>query len=212
MIPGNIILLNGTSSSGKTTLAKALQGALEQPYFHVDVDLFQQSFPPGFLVYGDGLTPAAVEGWLAVFRDDTLVEVRMGPAGYRLAAGLYRAIAGWASAGNHLIVDTAITHPRILAEAVQALYWLPVLFVGVRCQLEIAEQREVARGNRARGGARTFYASAHAHGLYDLEVDTSFASPGECAQVIKAAIERDQPRTAFRQLAQALLAGGETNP
>jgi chloramphenicol 3-O phosphotransferase len=204
LTPGTIILLNGTSSSGKTTLAKALQGLLDQPYFHVSFDQFQQTFPPGFLVLGDGVNPATVDGWLAVFRDDALVEVRIGPAGHRLVTGLYRAFAGLASVGNNLIVDDVIYHPDVLLEAIQAFADLPVLFVGVRCSLEVAEQRELARGNRVRGGARTFHDHVHAHGIYDLEVDTSRASPEECAQIIKEAIERGHPRTAFQQLAQAL--------
>jgi chloramphenicol 3-O phosphotransferase len=33
--PGRIILLNGASSSGKSTLAKALQAALNEPFLHV---------------------------------------------------------------------------------------------------------------------------------------------------------------------------------
>jgi chloramphenicol 3-O phosphotransferase len=33
-----IIYLNGPSSSGKTTLAKALQDAFEEPFLHVGID------------------------------------------------------------------------------------------------------------------------------------------------------------------------------
>ena len=33
-----IIYLNGPSSSGKTTLAKALQESLEEPYLHIGID------------------------------------------------------------------------------------------------------------------------------------------------------------------------------
>jgi chloramphenicol 3-O phosphotransferase len=46
----------------------------------------------------------------------------------------------------------------------------------------------------------------HAHGKYDLELDTATASPLECAQRIKEALDNDHPRAAFRQLA-AMLAG-----
>jgi chloramphenicol 3-O-phosphotransferase len=41
---GKIILLNGTSSSGKSTLAEALQSVLDEPYLHIDGDFFWQSF------------------------------------------------------------------------------------------------------------------------------------------------------------------------
>ena len=36
--PVQIIYLNGPSSSGKTTLAKALQQAFEEPFLHVGLD------------------------------------------------------------------------------------------------------------------------------------------------------------------------------
>jgi len=45
------------------------------------------------------------------------------------------------------------------------------------------------------------YDLVHAHGIYDLEMDTSIATPLECAQTIKAALENEHPRRAFRQLA-----------
>lgn len=38
MNKGHIIFLNGTSSSGKTTIAKALQEKLAEPYMYVSVD------------------------------------------------------------------------------------------------------------------------------------------------------------------------------
>lgn len=202
-MPGNIVLLNGTSSSGKTTLARALQDLLGQTYFHLDLDLFQQTWPPGFLVYSDGENPASAEGFLAVFRDDALLEIRIGSAGFRHMDGMFRAVAGWASAGDNIIVDGVIYHPQVLRAAVQALHTFPVHFVGVRCPLEVAEKREQTRGNRARGGARTFHDLVHAHGIYDLDVDTSLIPPTECAQILKAAMDNNHPRVAFQQLAQA---------
>jgi chloramphenicol 3-O phosphotransferase len=39
---GKIIFLNGASSSGKTTLARALQARLERPAYHLAYDTFSQ--------------------------------------------------------------------------------------------------------------------------------------------------------------------------
>ena len=83
MSVGQIVLINGTSSSGKTSLAHALQGMLAQPCFHLSVDMFQQTWPADFLTYSDGHNPAEADGLLAVFKDDALAEVRVGPAGFR---------------------------------------------------------------------------------------------------------------------------------
>lgn len=38
---GKIILLNGASSSGKSTLARGLQGRLDRPFWHVSIDHFR---------------------------------------------------------------------------------------------------------------------------------------------------------------------------
>jgi chloramphenicol 3-O-phosphotransferase len=59
---GQMVLLNGTSSSGKTSLARALQSALlPEIWLHIDVDLLRKSHPdPTFAA------PAAVEKGIAM--------------------------------------------------------------------------------------------------------------------------------------------------
>jgi hypothetical protein len=47
--PGKVVFLNGASSSGKTTIAKRLQGALQNPYLHVSLDMFLHQLPVSFL-------------------------------------------------------------------------------------------------------------------------------------------------------------------
>ena len=41
----------------------------------------------------------------------------------------------------------------------------------------------------------------HLPGIYDLEVDTSLLSPGECAEVIRSRLEHGPPPEAFQRLA-----------
>ena len=62
------------------------------------------------------------------------------------------------------------------------------LWVGVHCPLPIAEQRERERGDRTVGTVRGQYAVVHAHRTYDLDVDTSAATPRECAEAILTAL------------------------
>jgi chloramphenicol 3-O-phosphotransferase len=38
--PGTSIVLNGCPSTGKTSIAKAIQRTFEAPYLHVGIDLF----------------------------------------------------------------------------------------------------------------------------------------------------------------------------
>ena len=46
---GKIIFLNGTSSSGKTSIAKELQQILKEPYLLVSIDNFISMLPQKYL-------------------------------------------------------------------------------------------------------------------------------------------------------------------
>jgi chloramphenicol 3-O phosphotransferase len=202
MAQGNIILLNGTSSSGKTAIAKALQEIMDDFYIHSGLDHYLERIPRKMNVVSDGRNPAAAEGFLWIFPngDNIVSEIRNGPAAYRLLSGMYHAAAALARTGNHVILDDVIFDPRVLKEAVQTLAEFDVLFVGVRCPLDIAQQRERERGDRTLGLVRADYDLVHAHGLYDLEVDTSILSPAECANVIKDRLLNGPPPDALRRL------------
>jgi len=205
MQPGHIIVLNGTSSSGKTTLAKALQDVMPVPYLHTGIDHFLERYPSRMIVRSDGVNPASAEGWLATFHDNVLVKVQIGPLGYKLIAGMYQAIATLADAGINVIVDDVIYDQRVLRSAVAALHSCNVLFVGIRCPLDVAERRERERGNRAVGGAKTFYDLVHVPRIYDLEVDTAAASPLDCALAIKHSLPTQPLPHAFTRLKSRLM-------
>lgn len=210
--PGHIVFLNGTSSSGTTSVARAFQELAAAPYLHTGVDHFLERVPSRLFVRCDAAEVAAhapVDGWLLPFRDGALVErPRLGPSALRILSGMYRAIAALAGAGVNVVVDDVIYDARVLQAAGRALADLPVLFVGVRCPLAVAEARERARGDRAPGGARVFHGLVHqlvaAHGRYDVEVDTAEHTPTECARAIQQALTGGTPGTAFRELQQRL--------
>ena len=48
MTPGRIVLLNGASSAGKTTLARAFQDQRQEPWFHLALDQFRDGMPPAY--------------------------------------------------------------------------------------------------------------------------------------------------------------------
>lgn len=88
--------------------------------------------------------------------------------------------------------------------AVAALRDVPVLFVGLRLPLVVAEARERARGDRGLGGATAFHGLVHAHGVYDLELDTSTTDPEACASTIERRLAAGPEPSAFRVLARRL--------
>lgn len=183
MKKGKIVFLNGASSSGKTALAKALQAILDEPYLHFCVDTFLQMLPDR-IIYGEGKDALP-----------TLIPM--------VVSGMHRCIAASASVGNHIIVDHVLQAQPWLEECVDLLSDFPVLFVGVRCPLEVLEQRERGR-DREPGLARIQIDLVHGHGIYDIEVDTSKCNPRECAVQVEEALHGIDSADAFQRLREAL--------
>lgn len=202
MRQGNIIFLNGTSSSGKTVISKALQNIMDEYYIHTGLDHYLERIPEKMNVLSDGNNPSSADGflWVVLQGDRRVSEIRIGPVGFRILKGMYHAAAALVSTGNDLILDDVIFDPDVLKEAVNALHPFHVLFVGVRCPLEIAEQREKERGDRMLGLVKSDYDRVHMHGIYDFEVDTSVLSAMECAIQIKNRLLNGPAPDAFRRL------------
>ena len=191
-VTGVLILLNGTSSAGKTTLAKALQHTLSTPYLLVGIDTVVFALPSRYVndpVY-----------WGEVYRykydGDRIAGISIQPYGDRLVGGLHRAVAGLARGGLDVIVDHVLSEPAWVADLDRAWAGLDLLRVGVLCSLEVAEQRERARGNRTLGWAGAPADVVHAHVRYDVTVDTSSADPAECAATVAAAVANRLPISA----------------
>jgi chloramphenicol 3-O phosphotransferase len=181
MDKGHIIFLNGTSSSGKTTIAKALQENLSEPYMRLLVDDFIDMYPQ----------------WLWGPKGGKEAYLRILPA---IISGLYGCVAALASSGNNIVLDHVLQEKEWLKECVEKWVGLEVLFVGVKCPLEIAEQREKERGDRNIGTARYQIERVHIHELYDLEVDTSVLTVEQCVSKIVEKVNKKPKMTAFEKI------------
>lgn len=192
MSSGYIIILNGTSSSGKTSIVNALQNILEEPYLEAGIDKFIWMLPARYL------TPPL---W-----DEVLGQaVKAGPVGYTLISGMHQAIAALSRTGNNVIADLVLVEPQWLQECVSLFKDLPAYFIGIRCPLDVLEQREKGRRNRTFGQARAQFDMIHAHVIYDLEVDTSVSSSQECAVQIKRSITDGTSPGAFKRLSETTI-------
>lgn len=201
MTTGKIILLNGTSSAGKSTVARAVQELMEEPYLHTGVDHYQMAFPPN-LVNIEGSLEAEAVGWEVVYDETGLQSVRIGPMGRRLIQGLYKMIAALADTGINLVIDDVIWDPWILRTAVSALHTYPVHFLYLDLSIEAAKEREKARGDRGPGNVNYFYPLVRElNGVYDARIDVENNDPQACAWLIKTAVETIKP-TAIKQLWQ----------
>lgn len=86
-------------------------------------------------------------------------------------------IAGIGVILDEVFLDGGKSQNR-LAESLQEL---TVGWVGVRCEPEVAEARELRRGDRVHGQARDQALRVHEGVRYDLTVDTMVRGPNECA-------------------------------
>lgn len=168
-----VILLNGGSSSGKSTIARSLQSLLPEPWLTLSVDDFLAALPPAMLDSRDGIT-IGPDGQIAV-----------GPGLRALETAWSQGVAAIARAGAGMILDMVF-----LQGAVAQTRWrgvladLQVLWVGVRCDPLVAAAREAARGDRVSGMAALQAHQVHQGMVYDMEVDTSQTSPEDCARRI----------------------------
>jgi chloramphenicol 3-O phosphotransferase len=178
--PGRLIFLNGASSSGKSTLAKALQAEMDEPFLHVSSDQLLEA----------GLIPTRRNtGKFDWWR-------QMRPPFF---AGSHACLPALAHAGNDLIVEHIIEFPSWRWQLTRLLAGLDVFLVGVHCSLDELERRERERGDRRIGEARSHVVDAgiHTFGPYDLEVDTTH---GVSAALVESVLAGWRDRSTKRAL------------
>jgi chloramphenicol 3-O phosphotransferase len=163
MVKGNIILLNGVSSSGKTSLAKALVKRLPD-HFHYSIDDFDLVIEHMEDRENQRLIPVSTEHYF------------------------HRTIKMFSDSGINLIVDQILHNEDTLIDCMNTLEGYPIYFVGVHCPLHELEEREVTRGDRILGLSKEQLKYVHQQNeAYDLEVNTGQDSLDTCADnIVKA--------------------------
>ena len=175
------IVLNGGSSSGKSSLARCLQDLLGPNWLTLGVDDLVRALPGGDQNSAD---QQSID-----FKADGSITV--GADFRRAEAAWYQGLAAIARYGTGLIIDEVFLGGRASQERLaEALSDLTVLWVGVRCDPEVAAAREGERPDRIVGMARLQAEQVHKGVVYDLVVDTTRASTEECARIVITSLER----------------------
>ncbi len=202
---GWVVVLNGPPRSGKSSIVKVIQETFDGPWMNLGVDVFGQHVIPGRYWPGMGLRPGGE-------RPD--IEALI-PAFYR---AFYDSVAAHSRQGLNVVADVghhdAYSAPmKVLPDAARRLSGLPALLVGIRCPLDVI----MARRDAGHAGREALYATSgpggeipepvlrwhqHVHepGVYDLEIDTSTATPEAAASMIRNRMDGPPP-VAFRKLA-----------
>lgn len=204
---GDVVVLNGAPRSGKSSIAAAIQDSFGGLWLNLGVDAFSEVTParsrPGI-----GLRPG---GERPDLEDDVV----------RLYEGLFGSVATLSRLGLDVVVDVGLhdrySRPLGIFELVaRQLEQTPAYLVGVRCPLEVimARRDEAVSEGSARYLATSpagsvpepvmrWQEAVHTPGIYDAEVDTSVASPAECAATIRQRVQQGSP-TAFGRLLSKL--------
>lgn len=222
--PGQIVVINGTSGSGKSSTAEAFVRRQDDFWLLYGIDHFLAgTLPARYGHHG----PMAEQGIQAVPRDpadpDGPLKWRFGPKG--LAA--FATFHDWAAAASHnganIVIDHLLmTDPPILPDLAHRLDSLPALLVTLKPPYAVLEQRvaqramtkklpvEVLGEDAARkivdrlGRLRDwFYDAVYENAIADLTIDTSIHGVEEVADMIAARLAQG-PGTAFDQIRKAI--------
>ncbi len=153
-----IILLNGPSSSGKSTLSKELQSLIAEETNEV-------------------YEIVSIDDFLAMTVDEPIYEDDVFEISLKMCEEALAALDR--SCG--VIIDHVITSERIFNQLKATLDRYPILTVRVTCPLEILRQREEQRKNRCLGSAEASDTYLFPKDGYHVTVDTHEMTPSECS-------------------------------
>lgn len=157
-----IILLNGPSSSGKSSIVTSLLSKLNELYFVFGVDKFlESSMPPK----------------LNMETLEHIVIVDKAISSFNNALGEY------SKKIDYMIIDYVMQNPKWIHEVANSLANADVFFVGITAPLDVIESREIKRKDRQPGTARAQFEQMKNY-EYDLLIDTSIMTPDLAADLI----------------------------
>ena len=164
MLERTMILLNGPSSAGKSTLSRELQNRLRE----MNVD-------PLIISIDDYMRTDPKE---TIYEDDI----------FEIMPDMCRDTKRAIEQGKTVIVDHAITSERIYDAMMDAAKGGKAYTVRVSCDIEILRKREAERGDRCPGSAEASLEYLWPKEGYDICIDNGKRSSAENAAIILEAL------------------------
>ena len=159
---GRVILLNGASSAGKSTLVRNLRLLLKEEVMIFSMD--------DYLAMSRGKHETALDA--------------VRESGLPFIESFHAAIAEAARKGALVIVDHVIGESRRwIQDLLNRLDGIPRILVRVECRQDVLLERERRRTDRtpAPAHAQRQHAGIHRHFPHDFSIDTSADTPRKCA-------------------------------
>jgi chloramphenicol 3-O phosphotransferase len=157
------ILLHGPTSAGKSSLAQALQDCASVPAFHVSLDAFVTMSRRRDMRSSDEIAQA-----------------------YRIhCENLRSTLRRVAETQFEILFDTVLRDEVELDVCLRILANRPLYQIHVWAPIEVLEERERLRGDRADGMAREQASHPIFCREYDLSIDTSVSTPKQSAEIVR---------------------------
>lgn len=193
-LKSKIILLNGPSSAGKTSLVKSIQYLSEEPWLTFGIDDCLDAMPDKYVGRGE----KTAEGFHFVSSFDKegfpITEVKTGSYGKRVSSLVPKMIQLMVDSGFNIIVDEVIWERKDLEQDIISLKGRRVYLAKINCELSLMKEREILRGDRFLGMAQAQHVRMKdLKWDYDLEIDTGQVSPFDNAQKILIFIKENEP-------------------
>lgn len=187
---GAVIILNGPSASGKSSIQKEFQHLMmPNLWIKLGIDnLFDKPMPD---ITMENLAFWQTENpirWVTMTKDkddNSVMTLFNGEQGDKVAYGMNSAIAAYAQNGCNIIVDYIAYKEEWVKDLQNKLKNIKTYWVKVSIPLEKLEEREVARATSPKGHARSHYETVYWDLKYDLEVDSGKDMALAIAQQIK---------------------------
>ncbi len=160
------IVLHGTTSAGKSSIARALQASAPVPAFHICLDAF--------------VTMSN--------RRDMRSDAERSQAYGIHCDNLRSTLARLVQTHFDIVLDLVLRDEAGMEACLRVLRRRPTYVVRVWAPLDILEERERSRGDRAPGMAREQVDHPAYRRAYDLELDTSLCTPEEGAAAVRRLI------------------------
>jgi chloramphenicol 3-O phosphotransferase len=205
MKPAKVIIINGGSSAGKTSMALEFQEMMQEPYFLLGIDAFWFTMPPKEIDL-ERVSPQYYQ-WCQEETEEGLRYFRIlpGPLLNESMLARYKAMAAFLERCLNIIADEVFWSREWLLESLRVFKPFDCYYVGIFCEDAELRRREVERGDRYMGWARGSQIYAHKDAVYDLQIDNTIKTPLECALAIRHLAESDSRPTAADEMRRMFL-------
>jgi chloramphenicol 3-O phosphotransferase len=183
-----IILLNGCSSAGKSSISEKIMELSEEPWLNFSLSTFWNALSPKYKGFGE----KSNEGFQFIPRQDKqgfpineIREIKINSYGEKILGSMPKVFKQLADDGHNLIIEEVILEKKYLENYENNLKEHQVYFVNINCELDILEKREKARGDRVIGSNHAqYFKMKDLNWKYDLKIDNSHVSALDSAQKI----------------------------